>query len=366
MVDWCKEFRGYKADGSVNLCWDVVNFHLYTDNASSSQSGTSTRGAAPEVTTANTILDNFVKVSHDVSQDMPVWITEAGYDVHQESPLKAIPIGSKTALETQGDWILRTSLFSARHGISKVFFYQMYDDNNGGGMFGSSGLINGDQTRRPVADYFFQANKLFGEYSYKETTYQDPIVDRYELKGKSLYIVTVPDEKGRTVNHTLHVGNFSRAKIYRPKAGSDNMDMEEVQVAAGNITVTATETPLFVVGSSSNAREAVADSVLAISSSLLTSPLETSEAATLHQSVQVYPNPTVHSISIDVKNNNTAPIEINIFESGTGRLHKQLRVTKENQSELKKIDVSSLPVGMYIIEIKQGNERAFRKVVKGL
>ena len=368
MVDWCKEFRGYKADGSVNLCWDVVNFHLYTDNSSSSQSGTSTRGAAPEVTIANTIVDGFVKVSHDVSQDMPVWITEAGYDVHQESPLKAIPIGSKTAQETQGDWILRTSLFSARHGISKVFFYQMYDDNNGGGMFGSSGMINGDQTRRPVADYFFQANKLFGEYSYKETTYQDPIVDRYELKGKSLYIVTVPDEKGRTENHTLHVGNFSHAKIYRPKAGSDNMDMEEVQVTAGNITITATETPLFVVGSASNAREAVTDSVLAISSSLLTSPLETSEAATatLHQSVQVYPNPTVHSISIDVMNNNAAPMEINIFDSGTGRLHKQLRVTKENQSELKKIDVSSLPVGMYIIEIKQGNERAFRKVVKGL
>jgi endoglucanase len=366
MVDWCKEFRGYKADGSVNLCWDIVNFHLYTDNGSSSQSGTSTRGAAPEVTIANTILDGFVKVSHDVSQDMPVWITEAGYDVHQESPLKAIPIGSKTALQTQGDWILRTSLFSARHGISKVFFYQMYDDNDRGGMFGTSGLLNADLTRRPVADYFLQAGKLFGEYSYKETTYQDPIVDRYELDGKSLYIVTVPDEKGRTVDHTLRVGNFSRAKIYRPKAGSDNMDMEEVDVVGGNITVKATETPLFVVGSASNAREA-ADSVLAISSALPTAMLGTPETvATLHQSVLVYPNPTVHSISIDVMNNNIAPVEINIFEAGTGRLHKQLRVMKENQSELKKVDVSSLPAGMYIIEIKQGNDRAFRKVVKGL
>ncbi|MBE9460253.1 carbohydrate-binding protein [Dyadobacter subterraneus] len=365
MVDWCKEFRGYKADGSVNLCWDVVNFHLYTDNGSSSQSGTSTRGAAPEVTIANTILDGFAKVSHDVSQDMPVWITEAGYDINQESPLKAIRIGAKSALETQGDWILRTSLFSARHGVSKVFFYQMYDDNDGGGMFGTSGLINGDMTRRPAADYFFQVNKVFGEYSYKETTYQDPIVDRYERDGKSLYILTVPDEKGRTVNHTLHVGDFSHAKIYRPKAGSDNLDVEEVEVVAGNINVTVTETPMFVVGSASNARIAATDSAATLASLVTTLPT-TETALTLHQSVQVYPNPTAHFISIDVMNKNDSPVEVNMFDAGIGRLHKQLRVNKENQSELKGIDISTLPIGVYIIEIKQGNDRAFRKVIKGL
>jgi len=363
MVDWCKEFRGYKADGSVNLCWDIVNFHLYTDNGSSSQSGQSTRGAAPEVTIANTILDKFVEVSHDISQDMPVWITEAGFDVHQESPLKAIPIGNKTALETQGDWILRTSLFSARHGISKVFFYQMYDDNLSGGMFGSSGLVNADLSRRPAADYFYQANKLFGEYSYKETTHQDPIVDRYELDGKSLYIVTVPDEKGRTASHTFNIGNFTGAKIYRPKAGSDNMDMEEVEAVAGNLTFTATETPAFIIPStSSNARQAVVDSAIIANTVAVTNE----NITTLHNSVQVYPNPTVSYITVDMKNKTNAPIEINLFDAGIGRLHKQLRIEKGNSSEMKKIDISTLPTGVYILEIKQGNDRAFRKIVKGL
>ncbi|GLU56870.1 hypothetical protein Dfri01_63310 [Dyadobacter frigoris] len=365
MVDWCREFRGYNADGSVNLCWDIVNFHLYTDNASSSQSGTSTRAAAPEVTTANQLLENFVQVSHDISHDMPVWITEAGYDIAQTSPLKVIPIGNKSALETQGDWILRTSLFSARHGISKMFFYQMYDDNDGGGIFGSAGLINEDQSRRPSADYLYQVNKLFGEYSYKETTYQDPLVDRYDLDGKSLYILTVPDEKGRTANYTLHVGDFSHAKVYRPKAGSDNMDMEEVEVVAGNITVTATETPMFIVGSASNARIASTDSIMA-TASLVTALSTTETALTLHESVQVYPNPTARYISIDVMNKNDSPVEINVFDAGIGRLHKQLHVNKENQSELKGIDISALPAGVYIIEIKQGNNRAFRKVIKGL
>jgi len=363
MVDWCKEFRGYKPDGSVNLCWDVVNFHLYTDDGSSSQSGTSTRGAAPEVTNANTILERFAEVSHDVSQDMPVWITEAGYDVHQESPLKAIPIGNKTAFETQGDWILRTSLFSARHGVSKVFFYQMYDDNTSGGMFGTSGLINSDMSRRPAADYFLQANKLFGEYMYKETTNQDPIVDRYELDGKSLYILTVPDEKGRTVNHTLNIGNFNGAKVYRPKAGSDNMDMEEVDAFSGNLTITATETPTFIIPSSaSNARQAAVDSVLFVNP--LTAPYE--EPFSLHNSVKVYPNPSVNHVTVDMKNKSNAPIEINLFDAGVGRLHKKIHIQSGNASEIKKIDISTLPTGVYILEIKQGNDRAFRKVVKGM
>lgn len=363
MVDWCKQFRGYKADGSVNLCWDIVNFHLYTDDASSSQSGTSTRGAAPEVTNANTILDKFIEVSHDVSQDMPVWITEAGYDVNQGSPLKAIPIGNKTAMETQGDWILRTSLFSARHGVSKVFFYQMYDDNNSGGMFGTSGLINGDLTRRPAADYFHQVNKLFGEYAYKETTNQDPIVDRYELNGKSLYILTVPDEKGRTANYTLNIGEFNGAKIYRPKAGSDNMDMEEVEALGGNLTITATETPTFIIPSSaSNARQSFVDTALSLNSLAATEK----EPFTLHNSVNVYPNPTVNHITVDMKNNSNAPIEINLFDAGVGRLHKKIYFQTGNASEVEKIDISTLPAGVYILEIKQGNDRAFRKIVKGI
>ncbi|MDQ6480847.1 carbohydrate-binding protein [Dyadobacter sp. LHD-138] len=362
MVDWCKEFRGYKADGSVNLCWDIVNFHLYTDNGSSSQSGTSTRGAAPEVTIANTILDGFVNVSHELSQDMPVWITEAGYDVHQESPLKAIPIGNKTALETQGDWILRTSLFSARHGISKVFFYQMYDDNSYGGMFGTSGLVNADMSRRPAADYLYQVNKLFGAYAYQETTNQDPIVDRYALDGKSLYIVTVPDEQGRTASHTLNIGNFTGAKIYRPKAGSDNMEMEEVALTAGNLTFTATETPTFIIPTTANnARQARTDS--ALFTNTLAAPVENMN---LHKTVMVYPNPSVSDITIDMKNKSNAPIEINLFDASAGRLHKQVKIEKGNTSEKKKIDISTLPTGVYILEIKQGNERAFRKVIKGM
>jgi len=356
MVDWCKEFRGYNPDGSVNLCWDIINFHLYTDDASSNQSGTSTRGAAPETTNANQILDNFTKVSREISADMPVWITEAGFDINQNSPLKAIPIGNKSTLQTQADWLLRTSLFSARHGIEKMFYFQMYDDSpQSGGIFGTSGLLNNDYTRRPSADYFLQTHKLFGDYVFKESFNADPIVDRYELEGRSLFILTVPSETGRTVDYSLDLGGPGVAKIYTPQAGNENMLVQELPIVNGHVTVTASETPTFVMAYASNARMAATAS----------SPV-TQAQAVYTNTLNVYPNPTQDYIMIDLADFKDGDVEIKLFDANLGRLHRTEKVTKSTKASSKKISISSLPVGNYILEIKHGNESVFRKVVKGI
>jgi hypothetical protein len=351
MVDWCKEFRGYRPDGSVNLCWDVVNFHLYTDDASSNQSGTSTRGVAPETGNAYVILDNFVKTAKEVSQEMPVWITEAGYDLTQTSPLKAIPIGDKSPMITQADWILRTSLFSARHGIEKIFYYQMYDDNPlWGWMFGSSGLLNDDFSRRPVADYFVQTKKLFGDYVYKETVHADPVVDRYELNGKSLYILAVPDEVGRTAEYTVNLGGTGVANIYTPTAGSNNMAMLQKPIVDGKVTVTVTETPIFVVSATApNARTAAS---------------ELNKEPMLHESVNVFPNPATDIVNIELANENSADIEFKVFDARSGRLYKDDRLQKSGNKLSHKINLMQLPIGSYIIEVKQGTESTFHKIVK--
>ncbi|MFC7671229.1 hypothetical protein ACFQT0_30390 [Hymenobacter humi] len=163
MIDWCREFRGYKADGSVNLCWDVINYHLYSNDAGTSQAGTSTRGAAPEVSEAGRVAQAFVQMAHEYAGGMPVWITEAGYDLNQGSPLKAVAVGTRTVLETQADWTLRSSLAYARWGVERVFHYQLYDDNpTSTTQFASMGLINADKTPRPAAQYLSQANQPAG------------------------------------------------------------------------------------------------------------------------------------------------------------------------------------------------------------
>lgn len=352
MIDWCKQYRGYKSDGTVDLCWDIINYHMYSDNTSSSQSGSSTRGAAPEVTPINRIADDFRQTAHRQSYDMPVWVTETGYDVHQGSPIRAIPIGSKTALETQGDWILRTALFYARSGIEKVFFYQLYDDNATGGMFGTSGLANGDNmTRRPAADYLYQTKKLFGEYSYRETLNRDPIVDRYELNGKSAYVLVVPDEVGRTATYTLNLGSATQARIYRPKVGSNDMELQVVNTTQGNVQLTVTETPLFVVAGDAapNARKAA---------------VIPTEEKSLDKAIQVFPNPVADFVTIQVERISNTPLIVTIFDVGQGHLHRQVKISKTGSQFSARIDLSKLPTGAYLLEVKQDGERSVRKILK--
>lgn len=247
MIDWCKQYRGYKADGSVNLCWDVINYHLYSNDASTSQGGNSTRGAAPEVSNTAQVAESFVQMAHQYAGDMPVWVTETGYDTNQGSPLKAVAIGNKSVLQTEADWILRTALLYARWGVERTFFYMLADDNAASPVqFNSSGLLNADRSPKPAADFLRQANQLLGNYTYTGTLNNDPLVDRYEAEGKTIYALVVPDEKNRTATYTLDLGSATTATIYQPTAGQASMTATPVSAPGGKLTLTVTETPQFV------------------------------------------------------------------------------------------------------------------------
>ena len=352
MVDWCREFRGYRSDGQVNICWDVINYHVYTDNTSSSQSGTSTRGAAPEVTNAGEKADEFIRVSNELCAGVPVWITETGFDVNQGSPLKAVPIGSKSALETQADWILRTALFSARHGVQKVFFYQMYDDNESGLIFSTSGLINSNATRRPAADYLFQTNALFGDYTYVGTLHQDPIVDQYISNGEIMYMLVVPDEVGRVENYNLSIGYSTSARIYKPVVGSDSMQWIDMAAPNGIVTLTVGETPLFVVpGPASNARVGAAEN---------SKPDPWADASA---DVVVYPNPAADYFKISLDNSSGGTVEISIFDASRGVLYRRLVFPAGQKRIDRQINARNMPKGMYIIDIRQQERRTMKKVL---
>ena len=247
MIDWCKEFRGYKPDGTVDLPWDVINYHYYCSDADYIADKKLTTGTAPELTHAAVTADQFLQIAHLYANDMPVWITEAGYDIDPKSPLKAPAINGRSGLETQADWILRTSLLYARVGIGKVFYYELVDDNPKiSSQFATSGLINANRSNRPAADFLSQTNKLFGEYTYAATINNDPVVDRYTLNGAVMYMLVVPDQKGRTVSYTLDLGNADSAFIYRPKAGSTDMELQKRKTSNGRINIQVSETPIFI------------------------------------------------------------------------------------------------------------------------
>ena len=246
MIEWCKEFRGLKRDGSVDMPWDIINYHYYCndgDEAGDHQ----TAGIAPEISKAEAIANSFIRMSHEYAKDMPVWITEAGYDINQESIQKAIPVNNKSALETEADWILRSSLLYSRCGIQKVFYYELNDDNDkSGSRFATSGFVNHNKTQRPAADFLRQTNRLFGDYAFVTTINNDPVVDKYSFNGLPMFVLVVPDQKDKTARYKLDLGSADTAFIYMPRPGSDHMGLTKKKTTQGKIDITVTETPLFV------------------------------------------------------------------------------------------------------------------------
>ena len=369
MIDWCKEFRGYKADGSVNLCWDVVNYHLYADNGNSTQSGNSARGAAPEVSSAGKTAKDFVQMAHEYLNDMPVWITELGYDLNQGSPLKAIPIGNKSEYITQADWALRSSLMYNRLGIERSFFYEVYDDNFANPIqFGSSGLIYQDLSRKPVADYIYQTNKLMGDYEYIETISQDPIVDRYELNGKSAYVLAVPDETGRTANYTLNLSNVAKASIYTPRLGVDSMNVASISSVGGKFSLTVTETPMFLFPTeilpASSTPKARISSVVDNGLKLERLDKSLDKEQPLSNTLNAYPNPTIDYLQLTLDNPSLEQIEVRILEAAMGKILFHDIFEKTEDSFSINLDLVPLPAGSYSVEIIQGNKRVTKKIIK--
>ena len=360
MIDWCREFRGYKANGQVNLCWDVINQHLYANDARSSQGGGGSRGAAPEVSGVGEQAAAFIAMSHQYAGGMPVWITEAGYDVNPGSPFRAIAIGNKSVLQVQADWVLRTALLYSRVGINRTFFYQLYDDNAAVPIqFYSMGLLNNDKTRKPAADYLAQTLKLFGDYSYRETLERtvgdafsrptEPLVDRYELNGRSVYMLVMPDERGRTGSYALPVGSAATVKVYTPTIGSADMAVSTLTAVNGKVTIPVTETPVFVVPSPGAGARAGVEWTEDVSSGLAT--------------LRVYPNPSTEFVEVALENGNFTAVDVSIYD-GTGRLQRQVSFAKPVSAFRERVDVRSLPGGLYVLDVRQGQERAVRKIIK--
>jgi len=246
MVAWCKVNRGLKANGQIDLCFDVINYHQYS-NDGFQHYGNPTAGMAPELSDLGKVATLFNDFSKSLNGGIPVWVTETGFDVGEHTPQRALKIGDKSAMITQADWNLRTALLYARSGISRCIFYMLENvDVNSWTQYTSSGFINPDYSKRPSADYVLQSNRLMGDYHYQSTLSKDPLVDVYVLNEKKTYVLTIPDQVGRTELYNLDLGQAKEAVVYAPAIGRDEMAGKTVLTKNGMLQVMVTETPVFI------------------------------------------------------------------------------------------------------------------------
>jgi hypothetical protein len=137
-------------------------------------------------------------------------------------------------------------VISARAGIGKVFYYEMYDDNPAGGQFGTCGILT-KTARRPSGQYLFQLNKNFGNYIFKESLNHNPEVDRYEYNNQSIFVAWNPTQTGATTTYTLQTGAIDSAKFFTPNDVAETMKITTQIGTASSLTLTVTETPIFVI-----------------------------------------------------------------------------------------------------------------------
>jgi endoglucanase len=243
MIQWCIDNRGYNADGSINLCFDVINYHYYAAT-NANQAITATAGVAPELCTGVQIAKDFVLVGQQYG--LEVWITETGYDDNSASPIGVTAIGNKTSDVVKADWCLRACLMYARLGINRVFHYEVDDDGTGGGVYATSGFVTSTDAMKTVAQYYKQMKTLMNGYIFTSSSVVTNgfIVDLYTNGTSKMYVLLSPTATGVTGSYTLTVPIANTTTVFQPSATTLTTVIAAEKVAS--VTLTVSETPIFV------------------------------------------------------------------------------------------------------------------------
>jgi hypothetical protein len=350
MVEWCRINRGYLPSGQINLCWDVINYHHYSNDAANSQLTTSTRGAAPELGNVESVANNFSKFSNQYCGGMPVWVSELGFDLNQQSPMKAIPIGNRTALQTQADWTLRSALLNWRQGISRLFYYELNDFNlNSSVKYASMGLCDSLYQRRPALDYLTQVNRLMGNYHFVQNLQHQAEVDLYENGAQKIYAVWMPTEQGAQQLTVLNFNQVDSVIINLPVEGSMLMNTYTRAVYNDTIQLLATETPVFVQ-----------PKPRVISQARVQRP----QNIAVKDAVLVYPNPFDQQINFRFQSENATNYRIELFNTtGVKLATVAFGNVKGGQTKTITYRAGNLRKGIYVYHLMLGDSVQVGKLV---
>lgn len=144
MLRWCQQNR---ADGRFPA--DVLNVHHYCNTGNHpgdprvNMTGT---GCHPEADDLRGRLSDLVRWRDKNLPGLPVWLSEVGYDTHQNSVQRAVPHGGRSAESVQGLWLARTYLEAAAAGVDRCFLFNAIDEPGAanGGLFTSCGIARGE------------------------------------------------------------------------------------------------------------------------------------------------------------------------------------------------------------------------------
>ena len=181
---------------------DVINFHHYSNNFGGQAGGPTktSKGVSPEEDDLYGRLKKLVDYRNSYLPDQEIWLSEFGYDVHQNSPQRVSLIGDFDAEEVQGQWLVRSFMAIAAAGIDKAQLFTLTDHYHGdpGQRFSTCGLLELAKEQNPHTPFpEFRARKAY-YYLYAMKTAlrdfrfsnilktDDPKISAYEFTHSSI------------------------------------------------------------------------------------------------------------------------------------------------------------------------------------
>ncbi len=235
---------------------DVINLHHYS-NDSGGQGGNPTTGISPE---ADGLRERFERIVRWRDRFLPgkeVWVSEFGYDTNPQSTYRAPAIGSDSAEEVQGRWIVRSYLALTASGVDRVQLFMLRDVNAGNPVqFNSSGLTaeKWNQHRPKRAWYYVAAlrHALRGTRFESEIPSSDANVRIYRFRSEGLpirevYAAWCPTSNSTAVDSfSLSLPNATTATVTTLDPQSATGRSSSLAIEAGKATFAVSESPVFV------------------------------------------------------------------------------------------------------------------------
>ncbi|MFW6254794.1 MAG: hypothetical protein ACOC41_07695, partial [Chitinivibrionales bacterium] len=252
MKFWADHFR----DGDFPA--DAINFHHYSNDGGEGQSGTSTQGVSPEDDNLGEKAAALVAYRNRYLPGKEVWVSEFGYDTHQESPIHAPSIGSMDEFTVQGVWIIRSYLELAAAGVDKAMQFVMREKwGPSPGKFSSCGLItangdtiNGSYQPKKSWYYVYTFKKILGEYRFAGDLSTEE-VRVYEFEHgrdplKKIAVLWSPTSSDHTIEG-FRLNGLPQTVVEKRFVEYDTLPAEQVLNADnGKVFFTVSEIPTFV------------------------------------------------------------------------------------------------------------------------
>jgi hypothetical protein len=314
--------RGFRPDGSVNVPFDIINYHCYQNNQNVAPFPNFwlSKSGSPESTGLEDLQNEIEWLRQQFIPQCEIYQTETGYDSHPQSMFCPIPFPDKSSDETVAALEVRTALLYAATSVGGIYWFMALDHSTGSpGPYETSGLWSNDWIPRLKTIWLAKTKEILGNYTFARWISRSPRIAEYDSAGVKRYAAWHETTNGISSSYSQPSTTF---KVFKLDGSIGTQD-----------AVTITETPLFF-------------DKINLTALPIKPPKERKPRKKDGPILLAYPNPAItYIISEKMKNEAVA------IYNFSGSLVRQTRADGKGRIEL-----GNLPAGCYTIMSKTAIE----------